>query len=235
MMATRQIRVRPKADARRTRRRRSPEDARLHILTTAERLLAEGGVEAVQLRAVARRADITDAGIAHHFGDRRGLLAALIEHGGRRLRSTIDAIVAEWLGGEPAIGRLLRAVEIPYGEGYAELSVALYSAGWRDRGAPIFGKVVAALHAARLARAGSNRPTPDIVDTRLAVAAFHHALATEALFGAEFRRSAGLKAVAAVGAELQLQWWIRTIELALGLAAGRVPPDNRVRTARGPR
>ena len=197
------------------RQRRTPEAARAHILAAAELLLAEGGVEAVQVRAVARKAGMTDAGITHHFRDREGLLTALIEDAGQRMRSTVDAIIAEWLAGDVDLKRLLTALARLYRKGYAELGVALHAAGWRERGEPIFGKVVDVIHAARLAEAKG--PAPDIMDTRLAVAAFHNAIATDALFGQEFRRSAGVKASAAKGSEQQLEWWIRTLQATLGL------------------
>jgi AcrR family transcriptional regulator len=198
------------------RQRRTPEAARAHILAVAELLLAEGGIEAVQVRAVARKAGMTDAGVTHHFRDREGLLTALIEDAGYRMRSTIDTNIEEWLaGGVVDVGRLLTALARLYRKGYAELGVALHAAGWRDRGEPIFGKVVDVIHAARLAQAKG--PAADINDTRLAVAAFHAAIATDALFGPEFRRSAGLKGAAAKGSEQQLQWWVRTLQSTLGL------------------
>jgi AcrR family transcriptional regulator len=199
------------------RQRRTPEAARAVILAAAEQLLADGGVEAVQVRAVARRTDMTDAGITHHFRDREGLLTALIEDAGQRMRSTINANIEEWLAGDADLRQLLMGLARLYRKGYAELGVALHGAGWRDRGEPIFGKVVDVIHAARLAQA--NDPAPDIMDTRLAVAAFHNAIATDALFGQEFRRSTGIKATAAKGSEQQLEWWIRTLQTALGLRA----------------
>jgi AcrR family transcriptional regulator len=204
------------------RKRRTPEAARATILAMAEQLLAEGGVEAVQVRAVARKAGMTDAGVTHHFRDREGLLTALIEDAGRRMRSTIDAIIEEWLAGDVDLGHLLTALARLYRKGYAELGVALHAAGWRERGEPIFGKVVEIIHAARLAQARG--PAPDIMDTRLAVAAFHNAIATDALFGREFRRSAGVKASAATGSEQQLEWWIRTLQTTLGLRATTIAP-----------
>jgi AcrR family transcriptional regulator len=199
----------------RVRQRRTPEVARAIILAAAEQLLADGGVEAVQVRAVARKAGITDAGVTHHFRDRQGLLTALIDDVSRRMRSTIDTVVEEWLAGDVDVGRLLRALAKPYRKGYAELAVALHAAGWRDRGEPIFGKVVDVIHTARLAQAKG--PAPSILDTRLAVAAFHNAIATDSLFGQEFRRSAGVKASAAKGSEQQLEWWVRAIQTTLGL------------------
>ncbi len=203
------------------RRRRTPQAARADILAAAERLLAEAGIEAVQVRAVARLAGMTDAGVSHHFGDRQGLLQALIEDAGARLRAATDAIVADWLAGEVPAGdvdveQLLRALALPYRRGYAELAVALHAAGWRDRGDPIFGRVAEVLHAARLART-SGSPPPSLEDTRLTVAAFHQAIAVDALYGEGFRRSAGVKAQSAKNPEPQLAWWIATVRMELGL------------------
>ncbi|QCI63383.1 helix-turn-helix domain-containing protein [Phreatobacter stygius] len=198
-----------------TRRRRSSEMARATILAAAEQLLVEGGVNAVQVRAVARKANMTDAGVTHHFGDLQGLLTALIEAAGQRARAMIDRVVEEWLAGEVDVEPLLRALATPYRKGYAELAVALHAAGWRDRGEPVFGKVVQAIHDVRVAR--SRGAAPDLLDTRLAVAAFHQAIATDPLFGEEFRRSAGLKSSAGKGAEQQLDWWIRAVRRTLDL------------------
>lgn len=196
-------------------RRRSPELARASILSAAEQLLVEGGVNAVQVRAVARLAGMTDAGVTHHFGDLQGLLTALIEDAGQRARAAIDEVVGEWLAGEVDVERLLRALSTPYRKGFAELAVALHAAGWRDRGKPVFGKVVEAIHAVRVARAKTT--PPELLDTQLAIAAFHQAITTDALFGEEFRRSAGLKHSAAKGAEQQLDWWIRAVRRMLGV------------------
>jgi AcrR family transcriptional regulator len=198
-----------------TRRRRSPEAARAAILAAAETLLAEGGVEAVQVRAVARRAGMTDAGVTHHFKDRQGLLTALIEDAGRRGRAALDAVVDAALSGDLDVTGLLRVLARPYGQGYAELAVALHAAGWRDRGEPVFGRVVEVLHAARLAWGQAD---PDIVHTRLTLAAFHQAVALDPLYGEAFRRSAGVKAQAAKSADAQLEWWIATVQTILGLS-----------------
>jgi AcrR family transcriptional regulator len=198
-----------------TRQQRNSELARARILAAAEELLVEGGVHAVQVRAVARQADMTDAGVTHHFGDLQGLLTALIEDAGQRARLMIDKVVEEWLAGEVDIERLLRALATPYRKGYAELGVALHAAGWRDRGAPVLGKVVQAIHAVRVAR--SRGPAPDRLDTHLAVAAFHQAIATDSLFGEEFRRSTGLKSSAAKGSGQQLNWWIRAVRTTLDI------------------
>ena len=197
-----------------TRRRRTPQAARAAILAAAETLLAEGGVEAVQVRAVARRAGMTDAGVTHHCQDRHGLLTALIEDAGRRGRAALDAVVEAAVSGELDVAGVLRALARPYGKGYAELAVALHAAGWRDRGEPVFGRVVDLLQAARLARGQADA---DIAHTRLTLAAFHQAVALDPLYGEAFRRSAGVKAQAAKDSGPQLDWWIASVQAVLGL------------------
>ena len=196
------------------RTRRTPEVARASILAAAEGLLARGGVDAVQMRAVARLVGMTDAGVAHHFVDRHGLLKALIAYGGDKLRTMIDMAVEDWLENEPDIDALLTNLADLYRQGYGALGVALHAAGWRETGSPVLEKIVGGLHAARLA---AGVTAPDILDTRLAVAAFHNAVATDPLFGTEFRRSAGISGSREDGAELQLAWWIGVTKLALGL------------------
>lgn len=194
-----------------TRVRRSPEEARRVILDAAAALLAEGGVAGVQVRAVAARAGMTDAGVAHHFGNRDGLLRELLRHGGRQLRRAVDEAVTSWVDDGADLDRLVVRLAEVYRGGYGELGVALHAAGWRDSGSGMLDPLVLVLHERRPGR----RRAP-IDDTRLAVAALHQALATEALFGSAFRRSAGLTGPAADDPDGQLRWWARQLHLALG-------------------
>lgn len=55
------------------------------LLDAAEMELAEKGVEAFSLRGCAKRAGVSHAAPAHHFGDARGLLTALAARGYERL------------------------------------------------------------------------------------------------------------------------------------------------------
>ncbi|GHG45570.1 MULTISPECIES: TetR/AcrR family transcriptional regulator [Amycolatopsis] len=195
-----------------SRVRRPPDEARRLILDTAERLLAEGGVAAVQVRAVATRVGMTDAGVHHHFGSRDHLLEALLRHGGRKIRAGVGEVLASWLGRGADLGELVEALAAFYRGGYGELAVALHAAGWRDRGSGMLAPVVDALHALR----------PDAVrvpveDTRLAVAALHQALVAESLYGPVFRRSAGVTGRAAATSGPQLRWWTTQLSRALGL------------------
>ncbi|MFB4299988.1 TetR/AcrR family transcriptional regulator [Actinomadura sp. NTSP31] len=196
----------------RSRVRRPPEEARRLILDAAERLLAEGGVAAVQVRAVAARVGMTDAGVNHHFGSRDRLLEALLRHGGRKIRAGVEEVLDSWLDRGADIGELVDALAVFYRRGYGELAMALHAAGWRDEGSGMLDPVVDALHALR-----PDAAAIPVEDTRLAVAALHQALATEPLYGPAFRRSAGLTGRAATTPGPQLRWWTTHLARALDL------------------
>lgn len=193
--------------------RRPADEAQRLILEAAEQLLVDGGPQAVQVRAVAQRVGMTDAGVSHHFGGRDELLVALLRHGGRRLRAAVQTAVSAWIDDQPDLASLVAVVAPVYRDGYAELAVALHAAGWRDTGGGLLEPVVEALHAART----QSRSDAAIEDTRLAVAAMHQALALEPVYGAAFRRSAGIPAKSARDASGQLRWWTATLSAALEL------------------
>ncbi|GGK44284.1 TetR/AcrR family transcriptional regulator [Nocardia camponoti] len=56
-------------------------DLRTVLLDSAAEQIASEGIEAVSLRALARRAGVSHAAPAHHFGDRAGLFTALAVQG----------------------------------------------------------------------------------------------------------------------------------------------------------
>src|SRR4051794_12368903 len=193
--------------------RRPPAEARALILEAAQELLVEGGPAAVQMRAVAERVEMTDAGVAHHFGSRAGLLVELLRYGGRRLRDAVEETTAGWVAGDEAVADLVDRIASVYQDGYGELAIALHAGGWRDEGSGMLDAVVDALHEARRRRGGHPRRE----DTRLAVAALHQALATDPAYGAAVRRSAGIAADAANDPVAQRRWWARTLTSVLGL------------------
>ena len=165
----------------------------------------------MQVRAVAARVGMTDAGVAHHFGSRQNLLTELLRHGGRQLRAALQDVLSAWLERGADLHELVGSLDALYRRGYGELAVALHTAGWRDRGSGMLDPVVDAIH--RLRPPGSS-----IEDTRFAVAALHQAMATEAIYGEAFRRSAGVPVAAAKDSSGQLRWWTRQLELTLALA-----------------
>ncbi len=66
-------------------------DLRAALLAAGEAELAEKGVEGFSLRSVAKRAGVSHAAPAHHFGDTGGLLTALAVEGFTRFQDTLEA------------------------------------------------------------------------------------------------------------------------------------------------
>ncbi len=92
-------------------------DLRHALLTAAEAELAAHGIEAFSLRQVAKRAGVSHAAPAHHFGDANGLLTALAAEGFRQFlasQATREAQAAP----EP------RAQLIAAGLGYVDFALS---------------------------------------------------------------------------------------------------------------
>lgn len=83
------------------------------LLRAVDEIVTEDGVGAVSIRAVARRAGVSHAAPAHHFGDRGGLLAAYAADGFIKLREVMREAHAAVPAGASAADAL-RAM----GEGY---------------------------------------------------------------------------------------------------------------------
>src|SRR5918995_2060808 len=61
------------------------------LLEAAVEAIDESGPAALSLRDLARRAGVSHAAPAHHFGDKAGLLTALAIEGFNRLADALDA------------------------------------------------------------------------------------------------------------------------------------------------
>jgi AcrR family transcriptional regulator len=193
--------------------RRTADEARRQILDAAEALLTEGGPEAVQVRAVARRVGVTDAAVNHHVGTRDELLAALLRHGGRRLKDELEGVCERWAAADGGSRDLVDALADLYRQGYAELAVGLHRAGWRSEGSGWLDVVVDTLHQRRVARAHRlGVPAPPRRDTQLTVAALNQAMLAEPLFGREMRASAGIPPRLAAADGAQRRWWSRLLD-----------------------
>ncbi|MFJ3670196.1 TetR/AcrR family transcriptional regulator [Streptomyces sp. NPDC090106] len=70
---------------------------RARLLEAATRLIAEHGVDGVTMEAVAAAAEVGKGTVFRRFGDRTGLLMALLDHSSRTLQ-------ADFLGGPPPLG-----------------------------------------------------------------------------------------------------------------------------------
>jgi AcrR family transcriptional regulator len=66
-------------------------DLKAVLLDAAEAELSQNGIEAFSLRGVAKRAGVSHAAPAHHFGDATGLLTALAAIGYRRFVKTQES------------------------------------------------------------------------------------------------------------------------------------------------
>lgn len=93
-------------------------DLRRALLAAAEAELAEKGAEGFSLRGCARRAGVSHAAPAHHFGDAAGLLAALAAEGFQRFLATMRSRVEAADGNDPD-ARLIAS-----GLGYIEFARA---------------------------------------------------------------------------------------------------------------
>ena len=90
-------------------------DLRAALLAAAEAELTEKGVEGFSLRSVAKRAGVSHAAPAHHFGDTGGLLTALAAEGFQSFQDTLDA---REVGAADARDKAVRA-----GLGYLEVAL----------------------------------------------------------------------------------------------------------------
>ena len=83
------------------------EATRERILDAVVEVLA-GGVEALSVPAVARRAGVSVGTVYRHFGDKSGLLQALVRHAGKRTGTVIEELPTSIEELEDVIRRVFR-------------------------------------------------------------------------------------------------------------------------------
>jgi AcrR family transcriptional regulator len=69
---------------------REHSDTRTAILEAARDLLAERGLEALSMRAVARRVGVSATAIYHHFENKEALVRAVVDAGYQRMESYLQ-------------------------------------------------------------------------------------------------------------------------------------------------
>lgn len=72
-------------------------------------MLEEGGTDALRMDALARECGVTRPVVYEHFGDRTGLLVALIQQHGALMQARVDQAVADVTDLEEALRRSVRA------------------------------------------------------------------------------------------------------------------------------
>jgi AcrR family transcriptional regulator len=132
-------------------------DLRAALLTAAETVLAERGLDGFTLRECARRAGVSHAAPAHHFGDVGGLLAEMAKIGFERLHAAMASEMAA--SPDDPVARLAAA-----GRGYLSFArdnpqhfLLMFQAdrldqthpGLAEAGAAAFGDLVGAVAALR--------------------------------------------------------------------------------------
>lgn len=92
---------------------RSPEPAREALIAVAERLFAERGVDAVTVRDVVEAAEQRNSSaVQYHFGNKAGLLQAILEPHQARLDARRAEILDD-LGERPGLEALIEALIRP--------------------------------------------------------------------------------------------------------------------------
>ena len=185
--------------------RRTLEASRQAILETAERHLQADGPEGVKVQRVAHDLGLTDAAVHYHFGNRNGLLEALLRFSGRRFVAEIEAAVAA-RGPEgfdiPQAAALLTDL---YGRrGTARLAMQLMLSGWSPEGEGMLRPLAEWLHAARTRTAAERGcEAPTIEDSQRVIALLSALTFVQALSGDAHFRSADL---AHLSAEEFIAW-----------------------------
>src|SRR5262245_59751956 len=99
------MRTRP---ARPRRVRRTAEEARELILDAAEAQLAKDGPDSLRLVQLARSVGMSHPAILHHFGNRAGLVRAVVQRTARRLEAQILESLHGRLAEEEAVTLIAR-------------------------------------------------------------------------------------------------------------------------------
>ena len=110
--------------------RRRGDETRAKIIDETVRCIVEEGFPAATAKHVAERAGVTWGVIQYHFGDRNGLLMAVVDDGVSRLVETLSG--AE-VGGLPLAERVSTVVDIAwdcYSSPTSRARAVIQSKGW---------------------------------------------------------------------------------------------------------
>jgi AcrR family transcriptional regulator len=177
--------------ARKTRVRRTADDARAAILDAAEKRLQQVGPAGIRLHDVAADVGVSLPTVLHHFGSREALVQSVIE---RRIGSlerdllTEMAVPAE--GEEHRAGSMLEHVARTLGPGgHARVVAWLALSGHapREEDSTAFDTIARAAFEVRKARWKARGEVPDFEDTYFTVMLGALAIFGDAIAGPLFR------------------------------------------------
>ena len=171
--------------------RRTPEEAQRLILNAAQAAIARTGPEGLRLHEIAAAAGVSHPLILHHFGSRAGLVLALTREAVAELRDKLVAAMTEHdTSIEEQLDRVFDAFRGGLGQRLAWLAT-VDPDGDQSGTMMIQREIADHLHARRIAAA----PPGTVVaheDGQFLVHLIATAALGDAIYGAQFRRSAGL-------------------------------------------
>jgi AcrR family transcriptional regulator len=171
--------------------RRTPREARRLILDAAQAAIARTGPEGLRLHDIAVAAGVSHPLILHHFGSRAGLVRALTREAAAELGDKLIAAMTEPGDTiEQQLERVYEAFRNGLGQRLAWLAT-VDPEGDEGGSATIQREIAERLHARRLAAAAPGT-TVRREDSQYLVHLIATAALGEAIYGAQFRRSAGL-------------------------------------------
>jgi TetR/AcrR family transcriptional regulator, repressor for neighboring sulfatase len=173
------------------RRRLQADEARKRILDAAEKQLMKVGPEGLRLTDLARALGVSHPAILHHFGNREGLVAAVVRHATNTLN---EQLLAALVPGKQGTDRetLMEMVAEVYGErGFARLLAWLMLSGrtspQRAGAEQPLKRLAEAAHSLRAA----HEPDANYDDTLFELQLVAIALLGDAIFGDAIRRASG--------------------------------------------
>lgn len=187
-----------KAAAPARRVRRTGEEARRLILDAAEKRLATIGPEGIRLQDIAADVGISHPAILHHFQNREGLVAALVERTMTHLRKALMDVIARGQKGTIDTDAMMDAVfDTLSDRGHARLLAWLTLTNRVDSdtsaGREMLSELTDLVHAMHAQQAAVHgRPEPDKDETRFFILLAAMTAFGEAIVGKGLYKAAGL-------------------------------------------
>jgi AcrR family transcriptional regulator len=164
---------------------RALSDPAEHLVQTALALLAEGGVEALSLREIARRAGVSHGAPLRHFPSLAALRTEVASRGFQVLAEALDKAAAQVPGGSSPLLRLSGAARAYVEEAVSnpEMFALMFRPELLDRTQPGFVKHAGAafdklLHHVRAAQDAGLEPERDTRTLAAALWSLVHGVAT---------------------------------------------------------